>query len=248
MSIDDETLMAYADGELSALETKRVEAAMAEDPALAARVARFRAVRRALRTAYDSVAAEPIPEHLRALLGDVATHEPIEPPRQVVNLAEQRNARSLRLGPPAWAAIAASLIVGVIAGRAVWPSQSLFTGQTGRLYAGSELSQVLETRLASEADNATAATRIGLTFRAKDGDVCRTFAHGRDANTVSGLACREAQRWAVRVVVSGPAARGAYQQASSAPSAVLDAVDSMIDGEALDAAQEQALRDRHWRD
>lgn len=245
MSIDDETLMAYADGELSALETKRVEAAMAEDPALAARVARFRAVRRALRTAYDSVAAEPIPEHLRALLGDVATHEPIEP--QVVNLADKRNARGLRLGTPAWAAIAASLIVGVVAGRAVWPSPSLFTGETGHLYAGRELTRVLDTRLASEADNATAATRIGLTFRAKDGDVCRTFAHGRDANTVSGLACREAQRWAVRVVVSGPAARGAYQQASSAPSAVLDAVDSMIDGEAFDAAQEQALRDRHWR-
>jgi hypothetical protein len=248
MAIDDETLMAYADGELSALETKRVEAAMAEDAALAARVARFRAVRRALRTAYDSVAAEPVPEHLRALLGDVATAEPRDPTR-VASIATAREKRALRFGPPAWAAIAASLIVGVIAGRAVLPSQSFFTGEAGHLYAGGELTRVLDTRLASATENANAETRIGLTFRAKDGDVCRTFSHGRDANTLSGLACRDGERWAVRLAVSGPTATGGdYQQASSAAPAVLAAVDDMIDGEALDPTQEQALRDHHWRD
>jgi len=249
MTIDDETLMAYADGELSALETKRVEAAMAENPVLASRVARFRAVRRALRTAYDSVAAEPVPEHLRALLGDVATHEPVETPSQVTRLVNARAKRGLRLGPPAWAAIAASLIVGVIAGRAVLPSQSLFTGEAGHLYAGGDLTRVLDTRLASAAENAGAETRIGLTFHAKDGDVCRTFTHGRDAGTVSGLACRDGERWAVRLAVSGPTvASGGYQQAGSAAPAVLAAVDAMIDGEALDATQEQTLRDHHWRD
>lgn len=119
MRIDDETLMAYADGELSALETKRVEAAMAEDSALAARVARFRSVRRALRTAYDSVAAEPVPEHLRALLGDVATHEPDDflPPSRRSDTNTSSGQRSPKFSLWVWVAIAASLVIGALIGR-----------------------------------------------------------------------------------------------------------------------------------
>lgn len=71
MQFDAETLMSYVAGELPAMDTKRVEAAMAEDPELAARVARFRNVRRALRLVYDSVVREPIPDHLMSLLNDV---------------------------------------------------------------------------------------------------------------------------------------------------------------------------------
>lgn len=91
MQIDDETLMAYADGQLPLMEAKRIEAAIAQDPVLASRVARFRAVRRALRTAYDDVIKEPVPEHLRALIGDLATNEPAERPLQTQLPA--RNAR-----------------------------------------------------------------------------------------------------------------------------------------------------------
>lgn len=71
MQFDAETLMSYVAGELSAVESKRVEAAMADDPELAARVARFRNVRRALRLVYDSVTREPVPDHLLSLLNDV---------------------------------------------------------------------------------------------------------------------------------------------------------------------------------
>jgi anti-sigma factor RsiW len=128
MKITDEDLMAYADGELPPAEAKRIESAMAEDTALAARVARFRRVRRALRTAYDSVVSEPIPEHLRALLGDVAAHERDDTPAAVVDLAVAREQRAVRFGPPAWAAMAASLIVGVLVGRTLLsPSDEIVT-------------------------------------------------------------------------------------------------------------------------
>lgn len=250
MHIDDETLMAYADGELPPLEAKRIEAAMAEDPALASRVARFRSVRRALRSAYDSVAAEPIPERLRALLGDVALHEPAEEPQPapapVVDFAAAREQRQTpRFGPPVWAAMAASLIVGVLAGRAFLTQEGPFVGGAGNLYAGASLAQALDTELASAPQNATNATRIGVTFRAHGGGICRTFVEN---NAVSGLACRDGQRWAVRVAVSDHENGGAYRQAASAAPAVLSMVDQLIDGETFDADQERAARDHSWQD
>lgn len=116
MRIDDETLMAYADGELSPLEAKRIEAAMAEDFSLAARVQRFRAVRRALKTAYDAVAAEPVPEHLRALLGDVAATEPAA---RSAPAKAQESRRPPCLGVIVGLAIAVSLLAGFLLGRAL---------------------------------------------------------------------------------------------------------------------------------
>jgi anti-sigma factor RsiW len=241
----DEELMAYADGELTPLEAKRIEAAMAGDPTLAARVARFRNVRRALRTAYDSVVSEPVPERLRALLGDVAAREPdVDAP--VIDLAAARTERNARrFGPPAWAAMAASLVVGVLVGRTLLLDDNGVLTRDG-LYAGAALSQALNTQLASDADG---ATQIGLTFRAQDGEICRTFAHQADARVVSGLACRDEARWAVRMALSEAAANsGEYRQAGAATPAILEAVDAIIDGETFDAAQERQARDAGWRE
>lgn len=241
MKLTDEELMAYADGEMLALDAKRVEAAMAADPVLAARVARFRAVRRALHTAYDSVLSEPVPERLRALLGDVAANEP--QPQAPVDLSAHRVHRQVRFGPPAWAAIAASLVVGVLVGRAVLPSGDLLVDD-GR-YAGADLTRVLDTRLASDSENQSAATRIGLTFRATDGDICRTFSHSVRGGSTSGLACRDGERWAVQVAVHGDALSEFRQAGADAP-AVLNAMDAIISGEPFDATQERASRAQNW--
>lgn len=253
MHFDDETLMAYVDGELSPSEAKRVEQAMADDPALAARVARFRNVRRALRLAYDSVTREPIPERLRALLGDVASSEPAPPPRAaVVDLAQARAQAppapqaAQRAGPPTWAAIAATLIIGVLAGRALLPSNP-FETRDGQLYAAGALSQALNTRLASDADNAASANRIGVSFRAHDGDYCRTFMQSARNKGVSGLACRTDGGWVVRVAVADQAENGVYRRAASPAPQVLSMVDDLIDGEAFDAQQERDARDHNWR-
>jgi anti-sigma factor RsiW len=101
MRLDDETLMAYADGELSPLEAKRVERAMADDPELARRVARFSATRRALKTAYDTVVSQPVPDHLLKLL-EAIPDEPIAAPPIDLNGERTRRA-SRRVGPPVWA-------------------------------------------------------------------------------------------------------------------------------------------------
>ena len=59
MNIDAQTLMAYADGELDPLAAKRVERAIAADPALAVEVEQHRALRARLIADYAPIAAEP---------------------------------------------------------------------------------------------------------------------------------------------------------------------------------------------
>ena len=55
MSPSDETLMAYVDGEVDEATRKIVEKTMREDPDVAARVARHRALRAAVSGAFSSV-------------------------------------------------------------------------------------------------------------------------------------------------------------------------------------------------
>ena len=253
MRFSDEILMAFADDELPEAEAKEVERALAEDPVLAKRVERFRNVRRALRATYDSVAQEPIPERFRALLGDMAANEPATPPQSapVVDLASvlaQKRARQATASfrPPAWAAIAASVVVGLLVGRLLTPSpQALFTTQDGQLRAGAALTRVLDQSLSGGSANSD--LHVGLSFRTEGGQFCRTFDSIQSNKAVSGLACRDPQAWIVRIATSEAVASGPYRQAGSAAPAVMAMVDSMIDGDPLSAEQERAARDHNWR-
>jgi anti-sigma factor RsiW len=65
-ALSDSDLHAYADRQLAGARVVAVEAAIAQDAALAARVAEIRAQSAALRDALDLVPAEPIPERLLA--------------------------------------------------------------------------------------------------------------------------------------------------------------------------------------
>src|SRR5512139_3740706 len=62
--ISDSDLGAYADRQLATERIAAVEAALARDPALAARIAELRAQSAALRDALDPMLAEPVPEAL----------------------------------------------------------------------------------------------------------------------------------------------------------------------------------------
>jgi anti-sigma factor RsiW len=63
--LSDETLMAYADGELPDVEAAAVASAAAHDPEVARRIALFKGSRRIVRAAFDPVLDEPVPPHLR---------------------------------------------------------------------------------------------------------------------------------------------------------------------------------------
>ena len=109
----------------------------------------------------------------------------------------------------------------------------------------------LASALSAQVSNATDTSgnvRIGLSFRAKDGNYCRTFALPRDSS--AGVACRNEDRWQIEALAraSGDASAPDYRQAATElPPVILEVVESTIEGEALDAEQEAAARARDWQ-
>ena len=245
MSFSDETLMAYADGELDAATCAALEAAKAGDPALAQRIARIRALRARVQDAFAPVLTEPVPERLLAAVGAAA---PMRSAGNVVALPVRPRARWTW---PQWTAVAPSLVVGALIGPlllrpAASPSSLETSG--GRLLASGALSQALTRQLAS-AQSAGAPVAIGVSFRARSGEYCRSFVL-REAQPLAGLACHEGAAWQVvalaRSEAPGTAGDGYRQAASALPPAVAQTVDELIDGAPLDAAAEAAARTRGW--
>lgn len=246
MNFDDAILMAYLDGELDAQEAAQVDAALARDPELAARVARQRRLDARVRTSHAAALEEPMPDALvQFVLGHGAASPAAEPtaaPSNVVAFPPRKRARTLwtHLG-----ALAAGVVLAVVAlpwlrgtGGADWVQ-----GADG-LQARGALAAALDDQLS--ADHA-GKVQIALSFRDQDGQYCRAF-RVESART-AGLACRGAQGWSLPVLArDAEHAQGELRQAASPlPPAVLDAVDARIDGDALDAGGEQAARKAGWR-
>ena len=61
MSVSEEKLIAFGDGELGGAELAEMETALASDAALQARVAQHRALRSKLSAAFDGALSEPVP-------------------------------------------------------------------------------------------------------------------------------------------------------------------------------------------
>ncbi len=247
MKYDDETLMAYADGELDAKLRAEISAAIDNDPALARRVEQQRAMRARVASAFAKVLDEPLPERLmHAARGKPAPTSPADRGKVL-----QFPARASR--PPAapwrareWAAMAASLILGVLLSwRMFSPSGSEVLVASGdALVARGALASALDTQLASE-QRSEVPVLIGLTFKTRDGNFCRSFTM-RDTRT-AGLACRVGGDWQVSATDT-VSTSGQMQQASSAlPPAILSAVESRIDGVALDAEAERDAQRSGWK-
>lgn len=227
MNFDPEIIMAYVDGEIDLVTAKRIEKAMESDPALAARVEAERRLREKLSARFDPIADEVVPDRLTAMLANVDT-----------SLASRREEKSRRFGAIQWAAIAASLAIGLFAGQANWGGGQVGSNG-GTLVAQAGLKAVLDAQLAS-AQASDAPIRIGLTFRDKAGAVCRTF----EGAALSGIACRGDGDWQLRQTQSGAGQDSAYRQAGSG--AMAEAASMMMAGEPFNAADERKARDGDW--
>lgn len=197
MEITDETLMAFADGELPAAEAREVADRVAADPELAARARVFTATRDALK----GLAPPPVPDALAERVRAMSA-----PPSNVVPLRPRRAAMIWQL--PAAAAIA--LAVGLGGGWMLHTPQQTF----GTLHAG--LTDAL-TRVPSgeRADVGDGTLMPVSTFRDAGGDLCREFEHDRtDGPRITSVACHVGDAWNLRLAVAGGGAEG-YAPVSS---------------------------------
>ncbi len=233
--IDDTKFFAWLDGELDPAESAQVEAAVAADPRLARMAEQHRGFGKRLSEAFETVVDAPLPERLASA---------VKPPRSAIIDFGSRRSRRGWSPLPQWAAMAASLVLGIVVGTALIGERGASPVEIrgGQMVAAGQLDNALEQQLASA--GAARDLRIGVTFRDQAGAVCRSFTDQRS----SGLACRTGDRWQVRGLFDAPQGQaGDYRMAAGADPNLAALIDSTIAGDAFDAAQERAARDRGWR-
>ena len=223
-NIDDQTMMAYADGELDASDAARVEAALRDDPDIARRLLLFTRTRDALRSAAAISRDDPVPEAV-----DLRAKAAIDAARRrgddtVIPFA--RPERQSRAWP---AAIAAGLAVaGFVGGHALAPERQ------GEASGGLRFA-ILDTSGVSEALSRVAAgERVPVeggemaliaSFRDAEGALCREFElDTADLVTVVSVACRAGDRWTPMIAVVA----GADSDTQYAPASSLETLDAYL--------------------
>jgi anti-sigma factor RsiW len=254
VTISEEKLMAFADGELEGAARAEVEMALLENPELEKRVAQHRALRRRMQMAYSAELSEPVPERLRAAAKPAAAKISTG---NVVSMQDARDAKargSQGAAPmKSWwrpvGAIAASVVIGfgLGYGKLRQSSEIFERNAKGEVVASGRLEAALSKQLAAE-QTASSAVRIGVSFVAKSGDYCRTFSLA-GAVSPAGLACHRGAEWRIQTLAQGAdSSGGEYRTAGSGmPAAVLNAVEEQIAGEPLDRAGELGARAKDWK-
>lgn len=252
MTITDEQLGAFLDGECSAAEAARIADLLANDAVLAARFEQLSTDTLMLRGAFAGVLDETVPA---ALLKATKALEPVPVSERgkIIDFAAARAAHTPRWMPPL--AIAASIALGVVVGAVGFngpagvntggDDRGLILAASNGPVAGPALAVALASaRSGTTTSLAAAAVKPVLTFRDDSGRLCRQFSLQQQDVSTSGIACQESGAWRLVVIAtSDEPANGNYVTAAGpSDAAVAETLDSMIAGEPFDAeAEAEAL-------
>lgn len=227
--INEARIIAWIDGELSPQEAAEVEARVAEDADLSALAERHQALKLRFAAAFGPL-GEPVVER--------------RPAAPVISLAAARadreEKRKAALPPRRWAwpgAVAASLLAGLLVGHQLFAPSGL-GDRPGTLALDRTIAGALDTQLSGK----DGAVRVALSFRDKAGTYCRSFT----ATNLSGVACRDADGWALRYGAGGKATSGDYRMAGG-DEALMTAVEGLIAGDPLDRHEEMLALSKGWK-
>lgn len=244
--LDDELLMAYADGELDAARAAEVEAALADDPDARRTLEMFLRSGALVRHAFDRPLREPVPERLREAVRSGLAQAP------AVSLSLHRDitqrGRGWRLALPAAASVA--LAIGLSLGW--WMGGH---GDAGPLLASAGTPAVQEALERLPTGRTTGLAQGGraaliATFRDQQGSVCREIELSRGAEAVLAVACRlpTGTWWTEAVAVLPAVAPGTGYEPADAGAGLAHRLAGIIGPTTpVEAAEEQALIGRGWR-
>lgn len=248
--IPPETLMAYADGTLSAEEAARVEQAVAASPALREELKDYRLSRSAVDQALRPLDQLPVPP---ALVDLILTRKESSQPSdaQVINLAERRKPRPLWID-----ALAAGVLLSVglglggsLSGGGSSPAAIFAMMDNGALAPDSFLAATLESGASAVARlRGEVQVKPVQTFMAGE-TPCREFEIlSRDAGSI-GIACRREEGWRVETMVAAKVtgATGSFQLASGPQDALLESALAALNASpGLEADAERCLMSAGW--
>lgn len=182
MQIDDETLMALADGELDRAEAARISEAIADDPEAQARLRRFAETRARLKALAAEGPARQADDALIARIraAGVAPQAPAAlapPPAANANRAP-------------WAALAAALTAAVV-GLGWWQMGDAPDGLPRAEVAALDSLRSGQATVLEDGRDLT----VIASYRTAEGAFCREYETARDASLTVTVACREGGDW-----------------------------------------------------
>lgn len=265
MTFSDETLMAYADGELDAATRHAVEAACTRDAALARRIEHYKMRRANVFAGFapgDDASGRRVRPMRPGRTATVVSLDAVRARREASQQAARKASREPGWSWREWCALGAALLLAVLAGkfgidylREDDIRSDLVASRDGTLVAQGRLATALEQQpsapTARGAVPATGAVRIGMSFVSTEGSYCRSFASGSGSSQIDGLACKAGQEWRIPVLVQNPrpSTVGTERAAivDAMPSQVELSIEQRMSGEALDAKAETAAMQRSWQ-
>lgn len=260
MTLDDDTLVAYLDGQLPEAECARVEQALVSDAALGARLQALAESSELARRAFDPVLLEPVPPHLIASIWQAPDPRTrATPPKSPGPFQRWREIVQRATQPRVWPALASVAVLGLVVGLAwQWQAADDATGwalQRGDTVLDPTLARALDTLPSGDVlQTADGVVELLATFRQREGGHCREFNRSSTDSTRDelGIACRTGagQAWQLAFVAAetrNATDRTEYQTASDAQHDAADAfLHQRVQGGPLEADEETALIARGW--
>lgn len=267
MDVEDKTLMAYLDGELSEAEMREVGEHLKSSPELVKKLEEMRAADHWLTESFEQadVTVRPDTMALTLQLAEKLGQSAPESSAKVISLADQKNARVRFSGQPfLQQAIAASFFLFLAFGagfkfqesnqqQAVTQRDYHIAGlvaQGSPLYSTLEATPSLTTRHYGQGNELSAVPLT--TFRATDGAFCREFITSSPKASSRGIACRGENAWIIKATVAVTAQASAlsadFVPASQESNPIIDGmVMGMISGDMLGSEQEARLIGANWQ-
>ena len=267
---DVEKLMAYADGELSSSEHAEVQAWLARDPQARATLQAFTQIPPLLKSAYQPVLEEPVPQRLKdAVLGvpgeATQTFEraqgrpplpkplPDAPKVLLGSAATHHSAAASAANRPAYwpklaTAASVALLVGLTGGH--WWSGQKASPQD---LAAQHFQHVMQTVASGESAQSRDQQVTPLaSYQSKEGQLCREFEQHLGERLTHGLACKAQNQWTVVVAVDRgfatvtPAGVDEFKLASGEDDLLATAIKGLALEKTLLPNEEAALIQKSW--
>lgn len=244
--VTDEALSAYLDGEADVETSARIEAAIAQDPGVRARLERMTLGDEALREAMDAMLGPPseaLKQSLRQpqqLSAEILTFQPKAKP------AAPRQ-EWMRLA----AASVAALVMGAVGGGLLMEKQTGVVVDSGDgVVAGKVLASSLSTaRSGVKAPMGGQVMTVALSFKAADGRLCRQFDLAGQGRTLDAVACRTGKDWRIEgMSAAKPKVLDGFQTASGPGDGPIGAITEQLGvTQTLNAEDEAAAIRKGWK-
>ena len=244
MTISDETLNAFIDGELSPLEMSIVRDAIANDEVVAERADVLASLNSQVHASLSSIDAVPLSSGLDDLrkkleAGARAEHSS-EQTDNVIRFPWWRKAQAVITMPTAIAASVAAVFgffmnFDTHSNPAALPDWTAINNALSHQRSG----EVITTKNG-------ASFEARLTFLNHEGEYCRQF-YIKPMNTpaLQSIACRVGDDWNLRAAM--PAGDQASYQTASSNRALDDVLDTMIKGDLVSPEQETSIIESRWK-